>query len=125
MDTPTQEIAYLKEYKEFITGYHLGEKSGEEVGLLIARLAQYFGDYNQDMVIKERGMNIKAAEFEMKTDENGKTISSTKAKVLLEATDECYNYNIARAHLQNVECYINALKSLQKGILNEYQMQSL
>lgn len=118
---PQEVIAYNAEYQKFVNNYHRGEVSGEEVGEVIARMAQYFGQYNMEMVTKERGMNLRAAEFEMKTDENGKTISSTKAKVLLEATTECYAFNIVRMHLQNIEQYINALKSLQKGVLNEMQ----
>ena len=116
-----QEIAYAAEYSKFISEYHLGQVSGEEVGQIISRMAQYFGTQNMDLVAKERKMNVKAAEIEGRTDENGKNISSTKAKIYLEATDECFAFNVSRAHLQNIEQYINALKSLQKGILNEMQ----
>lgn len=119
-----QEILYLTEYKNFIDSYKRGEVSGEEVGEVIIKMAQHYSRYNMEMVAKDRRVHVRAAEFESKTDENGKTISSTKAKVLLEATDEYYDYSIARAHLMNIEQFINALKSLQKGVLNEYQHQN-
>lgn len=115
-----QTLQYLEEYKKFLDSYHLGEKSGEEVGEKIARFAQYFAYHNLDMVDLDRKRAKVAAEIESRTDDNGKAISSAKAQSIIDATDEAHEYRVKRAHVQNVEQIINALKALQKGALNEY-----
>lgn len=120
-----QEIDYMKEYKDFMDIYKRDAASGEEVGATIARLAQFYAMYNMDMVNKERKLSMIARDIEARVDDNGKPISSTKAKVYTDATDEAFAYNIARAHVQNIEQFINSLKALQKGILNEYSHQGL
>jgi len=111
---------YEKLYTDFLTLYKTGMCSGEEIGEIIVRLAHCYAKANLDMITKERSMNLVARETEGQTDVNGKAISSTKAKVFVDATSECFSYNVARGHLQNIEAYINALKSLQKGVLNEF-----
>lgn len=117
--------AYQLEYKKFIDGYSRSEVSGEEVGEVIARLAQYFSVYNMRMVADDRRLSLVARDIESRADEGGKPISSTKAKVFVDATDEAHAYRTSRAHLQNVEQMINSLKSLQKGVINEYAHSSL
>lgn len=117
-----QEI-YMEEYEQFVKDYKTMEVTGERVGELVMRMAQYFASYNLKLVGAERNLSIIAAATEQQTDDNGKTISSAKAKVLTDSTNESYLYNLAKAHLQNIEQYINSLKSLQKGILNEYSHQ--
>ena len=116
---------YQTEYNKFIEDYKLAEVSGEETGILIARLAQYFAKYNMEMVANDKKRSIVAKDIESRADENGKAISSTKAAVLVEATPEAHEYKVSRAHLQNIEQMINSLKALQKGILNEYNHSSL
>ena len=116
---------YYKSFNEFMDNYHRGEISGEEVGELIARMAQYYAHYNMQTVSNERVLSIIARDIEMRTDDNGKPISSTKAKIYVGATEESHAYDLSRCHLQNVEQFINSLKSLQKGVLNEYHHQSL
>jgi len=111
---------YQIEYKNFIDSYVNGETTGIDVGELIARLAQYYADANGAYVIALRFYNIKYAEFESSIDAAGKQISSSKAKVLVSATGENNALEDAKMHLSNIEMMINALKSLQKGILNEY-----
>lgn len=113
-------MEYEKLYTDFLTLYKTGMCSGEEIGEAIVRLAHCYAKTNLDMITKERSMNLVARDTESQVDTNGKAISSTKAKVYVDATDECYQYNVARGHLQNIEAYINALKALQKGVLNEY-----
>jgi hypothetical protein len=113
-------LDYLDEYKQFIDSYRLGEKSGEEIGLMIARFAQYFAMHNLSTVELDRKRSKVAAEIEARVDDNGKAISSAKAQSIIDATDEAHNFRMRRAHLQNVEQMINAMKSLQKGSLNEY-----
>jgi len=111
---------YFVEYSKFIESYKRSEVSGEEVGEVIARLAQYFAMYNMQMVADDRRLSLVARDIEGRADEQGKPISSTKAKVYVDATDEANAYRISRAHLQNVEQMLNSLKSLQKGVLQEY-----
>lgn len=115
--------AYLDEYNNFLKEFKLGEKSGEEIGFVIARFAQYFAMHNLEMVNLDQKRAVIAAEIESRVDDNGKAISSAKAQVLIDATPEAHNYRVRRAHMQNVEQMINALKSLQKGNLNEYAFQ--
>jgi len=112
---------YEKIYTDFLTSYRTGMMSAEAIGEAITKLAHCYGSVNFEMVEMDRKMNIVAMTNEQKTDDNtGKQISSTKASVFTEASQETYEYKKVRAKLQNIETYINALKSLQKGILNEY-----
>lgn len=113
-------MEYEKVYSDFMARYKLGQVSGEEVGETIAILAHWFSKANLDMVAKDRALSIVALAQEGKTDDSGKAISSTKAKVFVDATPEANSYREARAHMENIQNYINSLKSLQKGILNEY-----
>jgi len=43
-----------------------------------------------------------------------------KAEILAEATSEAALYELNKIHVQNIEQYLNALKSLQKGVLAEF-----
>jgi hypothetical protein len=115
-----EKEGYQVDMDNFMAEYKRSEVSGEEVGELIARMAQHFCYYNMQMVTAERNFTLVARDIENRVDENGKAITSTKAKIFAEATEENHLYNIARAHVQNVEQIINSLKSLQKGILNEF-----
>lgn len=118
--TTTSDTEYQLVYRALLDSFKEHPVSGAEVGELIAVLSLHFSDYNLRMIHKLRAYNRVAKEIETQTDENGKSISSTKAKVLSEATDEAHDYELARAHVQNIEQNINALKSLQKGVLGEY-----
>lgn len=119
-------MEYQKLYNEFLSSFKQGTVSGEAVGEIIVRMASHYADLNIAMVIAENKLSLVAKDIEMKTDDiSGKPISSTKAKVIADATPECHAFNIARAHLQNAEMFVQSLKSLQKGILNEYTHSSL
>jgi hypothetical protein len=115
-----KQPVYLEEYNKFLDSYQHGEISGEEVGEKVSRMAQHFAMLNLDMVSKERALRLVARDVESQKDDNGKLISSAKAEALIDATEEANEYRVARAHLQNVEQIINALKALQKGVLNEF-----
>jgi len=115
-----EKETYQTEYKEFVEKYKISEISGEEVGVLISRLAQFYAMYNMEKVSNDRKMSAIAKDIESRADDGGKPISSSKAVVFLSATDEAHNYRVSRAHLENIEQQINALKALQKGILNEF-----
>jgi len=115
------ELLYKNEYDAFMESYKVGQVSGEQIGEMIARLAQYYGDINTSMASSSQKLNAKAAIIIQGEDEStGKSISAVKADVLLKDTDEFKEYNKVKTHLTNIEQYINALKYLQKGVLNEY-----
>jgi len=114
--------AYQVEFTEFMDQYKKnGVTNGEAVGAAISRLAQYFSTKNISVSIKEAALAKVAAKTVSSFDDNtGKPISVSKADILIKATDEAKALMIEKAHLQSIEQYINALKYLQKGILNEY-----
>jgi hypothetical protein len=103
-----------------MSDYNSGATTGETVGFIIAKMAQHFGMQNLEVVHAQNIYSRKVAETEAKVDDNGKAISSAKAQSLVAATTEAELYRETLAHLANIEAYINALKSLQKGILNEF-----
>lgn len=117
--------AYEVEYAEFMKKYKKGATDGERVGEVISRLAQYFSTKNISVSIKEAILAKKAAEIVNTFDDNtGKAISVSKADILIKATSEAEELYKEKAHLQNIEQFINALKYLQKGLLVEYQHMS-
>lgn len=121
-----QTLPYLDEYTKFVTTYHSGQVSGEEVGEVIARMAQYFSEYNNKLVIAERALFLSARDIASRIDEStGKNITSSKAETFVSATDEHFEAEKLKAHVQNIEQFINALKALQKGVLGEYAHASL
>ena len=111
---------YNKIYNEFMVSYRTGEISPEAIGEVVMKLAHCFADANHEMVSAERRLDQVARINVSGTDDNGKSISSAKADILTAATNESHEYNLSRCKLQNIEFYVNALKTLQKGVLNEY-----
>lgn len=114
------QVSYLDEYSVFMDNYKSGAVSAEEVGEKIARFAQYFAMHNLEFAVADHERAKVAAANETKADENGKQMSSTKAQAITEATVEAAAYRKAKVHVQNIDVMINSLKSLQKGLLNEY-----
>ena len=115
------EMPYITEYTKFINDYATGTVTGEEVGELVARLAQYFAEHNLKRVLAERAYALVMRDAETKVDEaTGKQLSSAKAKSIAEASDEAFSAEQDKGHLANIEQLINALKCLQKGVLNEF-----
>jgi hypothetical protein len=118
---PSYELEYLK----FLDSYTKGQLDGEDLGMLIVKLAHHFSEYNNQVCQCEQYLTIVARDIEVRVDDDtGKVISSAKAKVLVAATKEASDLLKAKTHLENIEQYINALKSLQKGIMNEYSYMS-
>jgi len=115
------EFPYLVEYNKFVKDFSIGQVTGEEVGEVIVRMAQYFAEQNLKLVMAERALSLIVRDAESSVDEaTGKTISSAKAKSISEASDEAYVAAQAKCHKENCEQFINALKSLQRGLINEY-----
>jgi len=115
---------YQEIYNDFITKYKSGvQVDGEEVGLTIAILAQHFGTKNIIMAGKENMLRTVAAKIINGSDTNtGKPISAAKADVLIADTPEAREHRLAKTHLENLVQFINSLKSLQKGLINEKSM---
>lgn len=116
-----ENLPYIEEYNKFVETYKSGQVTGEQVGEVIARLAQYFGKHNNELVAAEKRLFITAADIAARVDDTtGKAITSSKAEIFICATEEHFEVEKLKAHVENIEQYINALKALQKGILQEY-----
>lgn len=114
-------MTYTEEYAEFIKNMESGiPVTPADVGKLTAKLAQYFSDAVAETTITEQAYNQKVVEFEKQLDENGKPLTSAKADHYSKATDEYLKYNSAKGKVLGIEQMINALKSLQKGLMNEF-----
>ena len=127
-DTPlsktTENVSYIDDYENFLDDFRNKEVSGEEVGEMIARMSQHFSRHNLVLIRAMRVYSkIKVSMLSQTEGVTGKMISATKAGTLAAASDEASAYEEARAHVQNLEQSINALKALQKGIIFEYQHQ--
>jgi len=113
---------YAQEFSSFMSNYKNDDSvTGERVGHMVAVMSQYFTEYNLKYAEAQIRANKIAASYESSVDETtGKPLSSAKAKVLTSATSEYAEELRAKADVENIEQDINALKSLQKGVLNEY-----
>jgi len=121
-----QQEPYLEEYKAFISSYKSGQTSGEQIGEVISRMAQYFAEKNMILAVREEQLNKIAASVVQQEDESsGKQISVAKADILIKATEEYTNVKNVKMHLENIEQFINAMKYFQKGVLNEYSHMGL
>mgnify|MGYP001559979096 CR=1 FL=1 len=120
--TESKEVEpYAQEYDLFQQTFKKTEVSGEEVGELVMRMAHYYMTYNVRMVqALKRFSEVKAAYLNGTDPATLKPMTSSKAEALADATQEAFAYEQARVHLQNIEQGINALKSLQRGVLFEY-----
>ncbi len=111
---------YQKIYKEFFASFNKQPVSGAEAGELVVKLADYYSEYNLKLIEAMRKFNqIKKACSEQ-TDGNDKMVSVAKAEMMADATPEAAAFELARAHVQNLDQMISAVKSLQKGLINEY-----
>jgi len=120
MDTPD----YIQDYENFQKNYRIAETGGEEIGILISKMAGYYARYNIRLGNALHAYSTIKSEFQGSSDPaTGKPMSTSKAEVLASSTPEAKEYENSRIHVQNLQEYINALKSLQKGALFEYQAQ--
>lgn len=116
-----EEKKYITEFKNFIDSYQQGAVSAEAIGEMVVRLAQYFAETNLKLSVRDKMVNDIAARIAQGTDETtGKAITVAKTDLLIKATPEANACKESKIDLQNIEQYINALKCLQKGVLNEY-----
>jgi len=113
-------LPYQEEYEQFVAQYKSGEeKAAEEIGKIIARMAQYYGNANTLYGMAKIAYN-KVASTIVQTEDCGKPISVSKAEILTKATRESEELIQREVDIKNIEMQINSLKSLQKGVLNEY-----
>ena len=112
---------YKTEYDKFMEQYQTGTTDGEAVGQMIARLAQYFAMSNTEYGIAQKAFNKVARTIEEGSDEvSGKSLSSSKAKIIAAATPEHDALIEKKIDVENLEQTINSLKSLQRGLLSEW-----
>lgn len=112
---------YKEKFDVFVEKSKAGQVDGEMVGLIIVYLAQDFANYNMLLMSKEARFSKLLAEKVQSVDENtGKPISVSKAELIIKDTEEYRDLKETKIDIENIENYINALKFLQKGVLNEY-----
>jgi glycyl-tRNA synthetase alpha subunit len=112
---------YMQEYETFANNFRKTEVSAEEIGELIMKMSVHYARYNVRLSDAIRAFSFKKAEFQNQTDPtSGKAMSTSKSEVLADATPEASVYELARIHVQNIQEYINSLKSLQRGVQFEY-----
>lgn len=112
---------YMREYELFVSNYKLTEVAPEEVGLLTIRMASHYGKYNLKFRDALRNYSIILRDLQNQSDPTtGKPMSSVKAETLADATPEAAKYEEFKIDLQNLEQYINGLKSLQRSLMQEF-----
>ena len=115
------EPNYLKEYEEFMKTFNLVETTGAEVGEMINKMAYNYAKYNLSLASAMNEYRLISRSIADQTDPNtGKPITSSKAEVMAEATPQAAAYAEGRIHVDNLNQIVQALKSLQKGQINEF-----
>ncbi len=113
--------SYIEDYELFMKNLTSqgGNMAAGEVGEMIARMASHFIRHN---LIQARALKVYHATAQKiySSIDGAKPITASKAEVLAAATPEAAAYQESRVHVQNIETAINALKALQRGVLNEY-----
>jgi predicted ATP-grasp superfamily ATP-dependent carboligase len=112
---------YILAYTTFEENFKKTEVSAEEVGELIMHMTGFYIRYNVKLGNALRNFSAVKASFQANPDpQTGKAISSSKAEMLADDTSEAAIYEMARIHVNNIQEIINSMKSLQKGVMNEY-----
>lgn len=114
--------SYIEDYDTFMSALEAqgGLMAAGEIGEMITRMSSYFSRHNVVLGKALKQFNNVAKEVYSQSDATGKAISAAKAEILASATPEAAAYQDAKIHVQNIEQNINALKALQRGVLNEY-----
>lgn len=72
-------------------------------------LAALYATYNIEMVDALRAFRlVRKGMIESVDESTGKQVSAVKADVLADATDEAHAYEVARAHVNNIEMLIRS-----------------
>jgi len=122
LDPTAQEKSeeYMEIYNEFLNDYQKMEMSGEQIGLMMARLAQYYSYYNLKLSKAMRGLSAISKDVGSRVDASGKALSVAKIKAEVETSEAYLEYDSIKNHIKNIEQYISALRALQKGVLKEF-----
>lgn len=108
----------MQEYSNFISNYKKGMCDGEDVGALVAKMAHYYMQHNTILVDLQTKVDRVMADT-LQTAEGTKPISVSKAEMLVKVSPEYAEAHKMETDKENIEQCINALKSLQRGILRE------
>ena len=119
------EQKFLSEYQTFLESYKQGMTNGEQIGEVIARMANYFAISNSKYGEALIAYNAIASSIEQTADENGKSITSAKAKTLASATPESATLIRAKINVESIQEVVNSLKSLQRGVMYEQNAASI
>jgi len=112
---------YIEDYEAFMAILKGAEVAGSQVGEWVVKMAAHFAIYNVRKAHSIEALSKVKSAFQSNPDPStGKPISAAKANTLSDATPEAATYEMNKIHVENIEQYINALKSFQKGILIEY-----
>ena len=112
---------YQSEYRAFIKSFDTQPVSGAEAGELVVKLALYYSEANLEMVDAMKQFNIVKKNCSEELDGNNKQVSVAKAEIMADATPQAHAFEMARAKVSNLDQMISAIKTLQKGLINEYQ----
>ena len=118
-----QSYDYMEDYEAFEKTFTRTDVSAEDIGELIMHMTTYFIRYNVRLGEAIRQFSAVKAKFQSQTDPvSGKSISTSKAEILADDTEEAAAYEMARIHVNNIQEIINSMKSLQRAIQNEYNV---
>lgn len=119
MDQNTPD--YIVAYENFQRDFKRTETSPDLVGELIMILAGYYARYNIRYADSLRVYSsVMATIINSPDGQTGKAMSASKAELIGNATPECAAYQLAKVNINNIQEYINSLKSLQKSLMVEY-----
>ena len=110
---------YKQYYDNFIASYSQGFTTAENIGKAVVDEAQYFCDLNISYAMSEIKFNRVLSTIEQSTSEDGKMLSSSKAKTIAESRPEFEDFLLAKRKMENCDQILKALRSLQVGVLKE------
>ncbi len=113
-------VNFKEYYDNFLASYESGTTGAEAIGKAIVDLAQFFCDANLEYARAEILFNKVAATIEQTTDENGKALSSAKAKIISESREEYSDFLIKKRTVESIDVCLKSLKALEQGIMNEF-----
>ncbi|MFA5696386.1 MAG: hypothetical protein WC917_02970 [Bacilli bacterium] len=121
-----EKVDYIEDYLAFESNFKRTQVSPEEVGELIMHMTAYFIRYNVRLGEAIKRASIIKANLQNQSDPiTGKSMSSSKAGILADATPEAHMYEMARIHVTNIQEIINSMKVLQKSLTLEYSNSNL
>jgi len=111
---------YQKEYEEILNQYKAGTIGPEKIGALVAKFGAYFSVVNLAYGSALKAYNLKEGELIESIEENGKPITSQKAKTLAVASNEGLVFIDAKINKEIIEKQIDTLGVWQRGVASEF-----